>query len=72
MTDQQCKSCLIKDLHKLNQLVEKRMTEKLPAGVRVPLLEAKKQFRLALRGLIKHLEEGDAKQQEEARSIKVE
>jgi len=75
MADQQCESCLVKDLNKLQQLLEKRMTEKLPAGVRDPLMEAKRQLRLALRGLITHIgEEADCeeKQPGQVRSIKVE
>lgn len=34
--------------------MEKRALEKLPEEAREPLLEAKKQMRLALRGLIGH------------------
>lgn len=76
MADQQCESCLLKDLHKFHQLVEKRMTGKLPEEVIKPLFEAKKQMRLALRGFIKHLLEEEPscneKQQGISRPIKLE
>lgn len=76
MADQQCESCLLKDLHKLNQLVEKRMAGKLPEEVSKPLFEAKKQMRLALRGFVTHLLEeepdGNEKQPGMSRPVKLE
>lgn len=74
MQDNECRDCPVKDIQKLHYVVEKKLIGKLPEDVREPLLEAKKQFRLALKGLIKHLEEGTAcqeKQPEKVRSIKV-
>ncbi|MCL6477149.1 MAG: hypothetical protein K6T65_01915 [Peptococcaceae bacterium] len=59
MRDRDCSGCLVKDLQKLHLLMEKRMAGKLPEEVRKPLLEAKKQMRLALRGFIGHLLEED-------------
>lgn len=59
MKDRDCSGCLVKDLQRLHLLMEKRMADKLPEEVRKPLLEAKKQMRLALRGFIDHLLEED-------------
>ena len=50
MADRDCSECFVKDLQKIHRLVEKRVLEKLPEEVREPLLEAKKQMHLALRG----------------------
>lgn len=74
MVDKQCEGCIFKDLGQLQQLLEKRMAEKLPAEVRDPLMETKRQLRLALRGLIRHIGEDarEEKQSGQARSIKVE
>lgn len=55
MANKECAGCPVKDLMELHQLLEKRVADKLPAGVGEPLLEAKKQMRLALRGLVMHL-----------------
>jgi hypothetical protein len=61
MADRGCKECPVKELQKIHQLVEKKALEKLPEEVREPLLEAKRQMRLALRGLIGYaLGEGKA------------
>ena len=54
MADRDCRECFVKDLQKIHRLVEKRALEKLPEEVREPLLESKRQMRLALRGIIGH------------------
>lgn len=54
MTSRGCEDCPVKELQKIRRLVEKRALQKLPEEVREPLLEAKKQMRLVLRGLIGH------------------
>ncbi|AGL00129.1 hypothetical protein [Desulfoscipio gibsoniae] len=55
MTNRDCEACPVKELQKIHRLVEKRVLEKLPEEMREPLLEAKRQMRLALRGLIGHV-----------------
>lgn len=76
MADKDCSECFVKDLHKIHRLVEKRALEKLPEEVREPLQEAKRQMRLALRGLVTHLLEEKpvckGKQPDMSRPIKVE
>jgi len=52
MTTRDCEACPVKELQKIHRLAEERFLEKLPEEVQEPLLEAKKQLRLALRGLI--------------------
>ena len=54
MTYRECDECLVRDLQKLHRLLERKMAERLPEEAREPLLEAKRQMRLALRGLINH------------------
>lgn len=76
MTGRECEECPVGELRRIQRLVEKRALKKLPEEVREPLLEAKRQMRLALRGLIGYgLAEKKAcseKQTEERRSIKFE
>ena len=54
MTEKACDECPVKDLQRIQRLLEKRVLAKMPEEVREPLLEAKKQVRLAVRGLIGH------------------
>lgn len=54
MTARTCDECPVKDLQRIKSLLEKRALAKMPEEVREPLLEAKKQVRLAVRGLIEH------------------
>ncbi len=54
MTAMTCDECPVKDLQRLKSLLEKRALAKMPEDVREPLLEAKKQVRLAVRGFIGH------------------
>lgn len=54
MTARACDACPVKDLQRIHRLLEKRALAKMPEEVREPLLEAKKQMRLVLRGLIGH------------------
>lgn len=49
-----CEDCAIKDLQRIKSLLEKRALARIPEEVREPLLEARKQMRLALRGFIGH------------------
>ena len=70
-----CDECPVKDLQRIHRLLEKRALAKMPEEVREPLLEAKKQMRLVLRGVIGHAlgEENarDAKDQSKSRHIKL-
>ncbi|MFX4261501.1 hypothetical protein ACOBQJ_04775 [Pelotomaculum propionicicum] len=54
MTARTCDECPVKDLQRLKNLLEKRALAKMPEEVREPLLEARKQVRLAVRGFIGH------------------
>lgn len=54
MTSRACDECPVKDLQRIHRLLEKRALAKMPEEVREPLLEAKKQMRLVLRGFIGH------------------
>jgi hypothetical protein len=58
---------------RIQRLLEKRALAKMPEEVREPLLEAKKQVRLAVRGFIGHtLKEektSDTKCQDQSRQI---
>lgn len=54
MTARTCDECPVKDLQRIKSLLEKRALAKMPEEVREPLLEARKQMRLAVRGLIGH------------------
>ncbi len=76
MTARACDECPLKDLQRIHRLLEKRALAKMPEEVREPLLEAKRQMRLVLRGFIGHaLEEGKsrgAKRQAKSRHIKLE
>lgn len=74
MTGRECSECFIKDLQEIHRSAEKRVLAKLPEEVREPLLEAKKQMRLALRGLIKHAlgEEKSGSKMEPAASRSIE
>lgn len=54
MTARACDECPVKDLQRIHRLLEQRALAKIPAEVREPLLEAKRQMRLALRGFIGH------------------
>lgn len=54
MTARACEQCPVKDLQRIKSLLEKRALSKMPEEVRGPLLEAKKQMRLAVRGFIGH------------------
>jgi len=47
-----CDECPVKDLQRIHRLLEKRALAKMPEEVREPLLEAKRQMRLVLRGFI--------------------
>ncbi|OPX89779.1 MAG: hypothetical protein A4E52_00933 [Pelotomaculum sp. PtaB.Bin013] len=66
----------MKDLQKLHRLLERKVVEKMPEEAREPLLEAKKQMRLALRGFLKQaLREAEAcieKHPVKSRGIKLE
>lgn len=55
MTAKACDECPVKNMLKIQRLLEKRALAKMPEEVREPLLEAKKQVRLAVRGLIGHV-----------------
>ena len=72
----ECEECLVKDFWKLQRLVEKKMLAGLPAEVREPLLEAKKQVGLALGGVIRHVlvedSQGHAKSAGKPRKIVLE
>jgi hypothetical protein len=76
MTARACDECPVKELQKIHQLLEKRALARIPEEVREPLLEAKKQMRLAVRGFIGYAlrEErpGDNKCQAKSRHIKLE
>ena len=76
MTNRQCEGCPVKELQTIHRLIEERALAKLPEEVREPLLEAKKQMRLALRGLIGHVFEekkaGHKKQPVKSRHIGLE
>ncbi|TEB14686.1 hypothetical protein Psfp_02731 [Pelotomaculum sp. FP] len=52
MTNRACDECPVRDLQKIQQLLEKKALARIPEEVREPLLEAKKQMRLAVRGII--------------------
>ena len=54
MADRDCSKCFVKNLQKIHRLMEKRTLGKLPEEVRESLLQAKRQLRLLLRGLIGH------------------
>lgn len=54
MTARACDECPVKDLQRIHRLLEQRALAKMPEEVREPLLEAKRQMRLALRGFIGH------------------
>lgn len=54
MTSQACDECPVKDLQRIQRRLEKRALANMPEEVREPLLEAKKQMRLVLRGFIGH------------------
>lgn len=54
MTARACDECPVKDLQRIHRLLEKRALAKMPEEVREPLLEAKRQMRLVLRGFIGH------------------
>jgi len=54
MAGKECEDCPVRELQKLYRLVEIKALEKLPEEACEPLLEAKKQMRLALRGFIRH------------------
>jgi len=75
MTARACDECPVKDLQRIHRLLEKRALAKMPEEVREPLLEAKKQMRLVLRGVIGHAlgEENAraAKDQSKSRHIKL-
>lgn len=55
MTARACEECPVKDLRRIKSLLEKRALAKMPEEVREPLLEARKQMRLAVRGFIGHV-----------------
>jgi hypothetical protein len=55
MADRECEECPLKELQKIHRLVQKRTLEILPEEVHEPLLEAKRQMRLVLRGLFEHV-----------------
>jgi hypothetical protein len=75
MTARACDECPVKDLQRIHRLLEKRALAKMPEEVREPLLEAKRQMRLVLRGFIGHAlreeKAGDAKDQSKSRHIKL-
>ncbi|NLI12933.1 hypothetical protein [Pelotomaculum propionicicum] len=75
MTNRACDECPVKDLQRVHRLLEKRALAKMPQEVREPLLEAKKQMRLALRRLIGHAlggeETGESKCRNKSRQIRL-
>lgn len=73
MVKSDCGNCLIRDLHELRKLVEKRIARKLPEEVSKPLFEAKKQMRVAFRGAVRHIITGlDEKQKGTIKSRNIE
>ncbi len=54
MTAKTCDECPVKNMMRIHRLLEKRVLAKMPEEVREPLLEAKKQVRLAVRCFIGH------------------
>ena len=76
MTARSCDECPVKDLQRLQRLLEKRALAGMPEEVREPLLEAKKQMRLAVRGFIEHAlgeeKTGGVKHPVDSRCIKLE
>ncbi len=76
MTARACDECPVKDLQRIHRLLERRALERMPEEVREPLLEAKRQMRLVLRGFIEHaVREGKAcneKHPVESRCIRLE
>lgn len=77
MAGKECVDCPVRDLQILNRLVVQKMAQKLPDEVREPLLEAKKQLRLAFRGFIGHVlreneKSGDENNSGKSRSITLE
>lgn len=67
MTAKTCDECPVKELRRIKSLLEKRALAKMPEGVREPLLEARKQVGLAVRGLIEHALKEEKAVQEECR-----
>lgn len=64
MENKACLECPARELQKFHRLLEKRLTRRLPKEVQEPLLEAKKQMRQAVRGLICHLLEAEGRSSE--------
>jgi hypothetical protein len=52
MTARACDECPVKDLQKIHRLLEQRALAKMPEEVHEPMLEAKRQMGLVLRGII--------------------
>lgn len=67
MTARACDECPIKDLQRIKSLLEKRALAKMPEEVRGPLLEARKQVKLAVRGFIGHALEEEKTGKDECR-----
>lgn len=55
MDANQCQSCPVQDLQEIKNMVENKITGKLPKEVRIPLAEARKQIRIAFRGAINNI-----------------
>lgn len=76
MAGKECTDCLVADLRKLHRLMERKAAQKIPEEVREPLMEAKRQMRLAVKGFIRHLltneEAGEKKNSGISRSISLE
>ncbi|NLJ77469.1 MAG: hypothetical protein GX325_09475 [Peptococcaceae bacterium] len=64
MTTKTCEECPVKDLQRVKDLLEKKVLSKMPEDVRGPLLEAKKQMKLVVRGLVEHALQEEAKTDE--------
>lgn len=75
MTARTCDECPVRDIQKVKGLLERRALAKMPEEVRGPLLEARKQMGLAVRGLIGHAlgeeKAGGAERPDSSRPIKV-
>jgi len=54
MTARACDECPVKDMQRMHRLLEQRVLAKMPEEVREPILEAKRQMGLVLRGFIGH------------------
>lgn len=75
MTARACDECPVKDLQRIHRLLEQRALAIMPEEVREPMLEAKRQMRLVLRGFIGHAlgeeKTRDAEYQAKPRHIKL-